>query len=155
MTAHWTAVTPRRGSSTCRFRMMPTDDYAESPSDWTLDTAAAGNALRLEYSWVHEQDGPQSGILVLGSPDDEQNISGAWLDSWHQQPYPMIPTGRVTGPGQVLVGAEYGGGWSWQLDLRLTGQPQLVMRNVVPAEAITPEHPGEPGPYDVMVIDLA
>ena len=54
-----------RGTS--RFRMMPTDEFQESPAPALVTTVAGGNAVVLTYTWVHPEDGPQEGVLLIGS----------------------------------------------------------------------------------------
>ena len=50
------------------FRMMPTDELRSSPASATTSTAAGGHALILRYTWEHVSDGPQDGVVLVGSP---------------------------------------------------------------------------------------
>jgi hypothetical protein len=135
------------------FRLMPTDDLYDGPATAELSTAAGGHDLVLTYTWVHPVDGPQDGVLVVGSPEDEQQVlTAAWGDSWHQKPSMRTLTGRLT-ERRLEVTADYGGGWRWAVSLdgsrddRLT----LTMHNIIPAARATDEVPA--GPYPVMVAE--
>ena len=109
--------------------------------------------------WTHPSDGPQEGVLLIGSADGEDAlVTAAWLDGWHQQPGPMVLTGRQAGQVTRLE-ATYQGSWGWQVDLDLSqdAEVRVVMRNVVPEEAIAQAPPGTEvaaGPYDVMDLRL-
>src|SRR3954447_24879218 len=64
------------------FRLMPTDDLYDAPATAALSTAAGGHDLVVSYTWAHPVDGPQDGVLVVGSPEDEQKVvTAAWGDS--------------------------------------------------------------------------
>ena len=141
-----------RGSN--GFRLMPTDELSNAPATAELTTAADGHDLVLTYAWTHPEDGPQDGVLVAGSPDDQgQDFTAAWGDSWHQKPNLLVFTGTLT-EGRLEVSADYGGGWRWVISLggdRGDGLA-LTMYNVIPAEHATDEVPA--GPYRVMVAEL-
>src|SRR5262245_56436359 len=78
------------------FRLMPTDELAEAPAAAAVTTPAGGHGLLVTYEWVHPADGPQEGVLLVGSPDDEsQVVSAAWGDSWHQKPSILALTGSL------------------------------------------------------------
>jgi len=127
-------------TGTCAFRLMPTDDLADAPSTLRVEHAGAGRAALLTYSWVHPDDGDQTGTLMLGTPDDEDLLTAAWVDSWHQ-PAVALLTGR-----DGTVGYEYAPGWRWEVDVTVDeATVSMVMRNVVPDG-----QGGPAGPYDVM-----
>ncbi|MGC5585214.1 hypothetical protein ACQE98_07740 [Ornithinimicrobium sp. W1679] len=158
MTAPWpdlTATTSSRDlSGQAGFRLMPTDDVEPGPATARVETRAGGHALLVTYTWTHPTDGLQEGVLLAGSPDDEDAlVRGTWLDAWHQQPAPMTLTGRLE-DGTVELEGRYADTWGWQIDLTFTAEGlRIVMRNVVPQEALAqvPEGTGAmAGPYEVM-----
>ena len=162
MTTSWpdlTATTASRDlSGTAGFRMMPDEDLAPGPATGRVATRAGGNALLVTYTWTHPTDGPQEGVLLAGSPDEDQAaVRATWMDSWHQKPAPMHLEGRLEG-GTVTLGARYADTWGWQIDLVLAeGELRIVMRNVVPEEAVA-QAPDDmevvAGPYEVMDLRL-
>lgn len=158
MTAAWAdaPAAARELTGTNAFRLMPADPLHEAPATATVRPAAGGHALVVTYTWEHADDGPQDGLLVVSSPDDEGVVHATLLDSWHQKPGPMQLTGRLLDAGLgASVAATYAEIFGWQIDVRLVGDGlELDMRNVVPAEAIPPEHAAtmSAGPYDVMVL---
>jgi hypothetical protein len=130
------------------FRLMPADPLADGPATATLTTAAGGNLTSFAYTWVHPADGPQDGLLVYGAGG-----TALWGDSWHQQPEPRRLEGSTDGAGGVDLACEYGGGWGWEISVRI--EPDVLrmeMRNVIPADQVDA---GEvAGPYPVMVMEL-
>ena len=120
-------------TGTCAFRLMPTDDLADAPSRLSVSDVAAGRASLLTYTWVHPDDGEQTGTLVLGRPDDEGVLSAAWVDSWHQ-PTVALLTGR-----DGTVGYEYAEGWRWEVEVTVgPGDVSMAMYNVVPEQESAP-----------------
>jgi hypothetical protein len=134
------------------FRMMPTDDMLEAPATAVVTIAAGGYDVVVTYTWNHPQDGPQEGVLLIGSPDEErQAINAAWGDSWHQKPSLLVLSGRLA-EGRVELIADYGGGWQWTIGLEGDNPLVLTMHNVIPEEHATEEI--EAGPYPVMITEL-
>lgn len=163
MSAYWadrtTSIDGHAFQGTGSFRMMPNDEYASGPAGSVLTAAAGGHALVVRYTWFHPSDGPQDGVLLVGSPTDDSTVTAAWLDGWHQNPGPMVLTGREGG-GVTRLEAAYMGTWGWQIELDLsdTAAMRIVMRNVIPDEAVAEAPAGtdvEAGPYDVMDLRLA
>ncbi len=150
---------PTSWSGTNGFRLYPTDEFSPGESTARL-TPVAGDALALDYTWIHPEQGEQSGHLVLAHPDDDGRVTAAWTDSFHQNPEIRTLSGRsaatptdddgnpfhpITGEGLALsMGYD---GWSWTIAVRLQGDTlAMMMQNVIPDGV-----PGaEPGPYDVM-----
>jgi hypothetical protein len=135
------------------FRLMPTDELYDAPATAELSTAAGGHDLVLTYTWAHPADGPQDGVLVVGSPDDEQRVvTAAWGDSWHQKPAMLTLTGSLT-QRRLEVTADYGGGWRWSISIDGSRDDRLAltMHNIIPAAQATDEIPA--GPYPVMVAE--
>jgi hypothetical protein len=131
------------------FRLMPNDELAEAAATAELAVAAAGYDLVVRYTWVHPDDGPQEGVMLVGSPDDGGRVTVAWGDSWHQKPPIRVMDGTLA-DGVVEVSADYGGGWRWTIsvDGGRDDQLPLTMHNVIPDELATEEEPA--GPYPVM-----
>lgn len=124
----------------CAFRLMPEDELSSADSAATSAVEAAGWGWSLRYTWVHPEDGEQSGLLLVASPDDDGAITAAWLDSWHQKPSLQSFSGTVD-DGMVDLAAEYAPGWTWRISVGPGHGPQagagrelrMVMHNVVPA----------------------
>ena len=134
------------------FRMMPTDDMPEAPATAVVAIVAGGYDVVVTYTWIHPQDGPQEGVLLIGSPDEEQQtINAAWGDRWHQKPSLLVLSGSLA-EGRVELTADYGGGWLWTIGLEGDSPLLLTMHNVIPAEHATDEI--EAGPYAVMIAEL-
>ena len=131
------------------FRLMPADPLADGPATATLTTAAGGHLTSFAYTWVHPTDGPQDGLLVYGP-----GVAAFWGDSWHQQPEPRVLDGSSDEAGAIELSCEYGGGWRWEISLRVEAGVAIAMemRNVIPAEHATPDETA--GPYVVMTMEL-
>ncbi|WP_134772107.1 hypothetical protein [Ornithinimicrobium flavum] len=161
MTTPWPDLTVSTSSQALggdgSFRMMPTDAFAAGPASGRVEVHAGGHALLATYTWTHPQDGPQEGVLLVGSPEEDGTVRATWLDGWHQQPGPMHLSGSLEGD-TVRLGATYADTWGWQVDLTLgRGTVRMVMRNVVPEEAVAQAPEGtnaSAGPYDVMDLRL-
>ncbi len=124
----------RAGSwvGTCGFRLMPTDELALEASTAEASGEADGWGWLLRYTWTHPDDGVQSGVLLVGSPDDDGAISAGWVDSWHQKPRLRELVG-VADEGGVHLEMEYDG-WGWTIDVRRSGDDlTMTMHNVVPS----------------------
>lgn len=136
------------------FRLMPDHPLAESPAAVTVTTAAGGHLTSVAYSWEHPDDGPQDGLLVIGSAGEDGSLTAVWGDSWHQKPAPMSLPGGSAADGTSGFEGDYGGGWRWRIVFDATDAEVLRMRmhNVIPAEHATGETPA--GPYPVMVMDV-
>jgi hypothetical protein len=133
------------------FRLMPADELHRAPATATMATAAGGHDVVVTYTWVHPQDGPQDGVLLVGSPDEHGQVTAAWGDSWHQQPSIRTFAGTVVG-GRLEVSADYGGGWMWTIAIEGDDPLAVTMYNVVPEEYATDENAA--GPYPAMVTEL-
>jgi hypothetical protein len=136
------------------FRLMPSDALAELPAAATVTVAAGGHLTSVAYRWEHPNDGPQDGLLVVGSAGDEGTLVAMWGDSWHQKPAPMTLSGKLGPDSTAQLDGEYGGGWGWRIVFHSADRENLRMRmeNVIPAEYATPEIAA--GPYPVMIMDL-
>jgi len=111
---------------------------------------AGGNVVSLAYTWLHPDEGPQDGALVLGRANDGDAVIALWADTWHQSTARLFPDAEAAA-GSVPLEYEYAPSWTWQVELIVApGSLQIVMRNSVPE--------GEPsvpvGAYDAMVMGI-
>lgn len=142
------APTPGQWTGTNSFRLMPSDDLVCGTSTATTQSEANGFGSTLRYTWVHPQDGPQSGALLVGSPGDDGALTAAWIDSWHQKPELRLFSGSVKDQAVDLT-AEWAPGWWWTIAIRSTADElRMVMECVVPQDPEQPE--AFSGPYVVM-----
>jgi hypothetical protein len=113
--------------------------------------AAGGHLASVAYSWEHPGDGPQDGLLVIGT-DDGGSLVAMWGDSWHQKPAPMLLSGTHETDLTLGLEGDYGGGWRWRVsfDATDTDSFRMQMDNVIPAEQATAEISA--GPYPVMIM---
>src|SRR5688572_13984195 len=109
------------------FRLMPGDPLAELPATATVTTAAGGHLTLFAYSWKHPDDGPQDGLLVIGSVGEDDSLTAVWGDSWHQKPAPMSLPGTSVADETYEFQADYGGGWGWRIVLDGTDGETLRM----------------------------
>ena len=134
------------------FRLMPTDPLAEFPAKATVATAAGGHLASIAYSWEHPDDGPQDGLLVIGTADEGGSLVAMWGDSWHQKPAPRLLSGTHETDLTLELEADYGGGWRWRVSFDATDADsfRMQMDNVIPDERATAEKSA--GPYPVMIM---
>jgi hypothetical protein len=138
---------------TNKFRIMPSDPFAELPARLTLTHAAGGYLTSVVYRWEQPDDGPQDGLLVIGSGSEAGSLVAMWGDSWHQKPGPMFLSGTEASAATLELEGEWGGGWRWRIILDATDNVslRLQMDNVIPASHATAEKPS--GPYPTMVLN--
>jgi hypothetical protein len=138
-------------SGTNGFRLMPDDDLSEFPATATVTTAAGGHLTLVAYTWRHPEDGPQDGVIVVGSTGEGDAVTATWGDSWHQKPEPRTLSGVRAADGSIGLEASYAGDWAWRILLE-TGDGELRMRmdNVIPESYASDEKAA--GPYPVMVL---
>jgi hypothetical protein len=114
---------------------MPHDDWFSAPASATVDTGARGSAVTISYTWVHADDGPQEGVLVIANAAEEL-VTGLWIDTWHQkQAQPLDAVGPAE--SEIMFEWAYGGDWRWQIVLQAGETLTITMRNIVPADADT------------------
>jgi hypothetical protein len=120
----------------------------------TVTTAAGGHLTLVAYRWEHPDDGPQDGLLVIGSAGEDSSLVAMWGDSWHQKPAPRSLSGRHGGGATIELDCEYGGGWGWRIvfDAGNAERLRMQMDNVVPADQARADVPA--GPYPAMVMDV-
>jgi hypothetical protein len=134
------------------FRLMPGDPLRELPATASVTTAAGGHLTLVTYTWEHPDDGPQDGLLLMGSAGEGDAVVATWGDSWHQKPEPRSLSGTQAADGSIALECSYGEGWAWRVLLELSEAGELRMRmdNVIPASRARAEVSA--GPYPVMVM---
>ncbi|WP_109506738.1 hypothetical protein [Nocardioides speluncae] len=133
-----------------QFRLMPSDPASESAATARVTAYAGGNLAALDYTWAHPDDGPQSGVIVVGCAESDAEVAVLWTDTWHQETATAF-TGEVAG-ATMRCGYVYSEVWRWEIELTVASDAlTLVMHNVVP-EGI---EGAAPGPYDAMLMRLA
>ena len=132
------------------FRLMPTDPAAESTATAAINAHADGNLATVDYTWAHPDDGPQSGVIVLGRRTSDTDVAVLWADTWHQESATPF-TGAASGP-TMRCSYVYSEVWRWEIELTVAADAlTLVMRNVVPDDGADG---APPGPYDAMLMRL-
>jgi hypothetical protein len=131
---------------------MPADPLAEFPAKATVTTAAGGHLASIAYWWEHPDDGPQDGLLVIGTANEGGSLVALWGDSWHQKPAPRLLSGTHETDLTLELEADYGGGWRWRVSFDATDADsfRMQMDNVIPDELATAEKSA--GPYPVMIM---
>jgi hypothetical protein len=137
------------------FRLMPHDRLREFPATASVTTAAGGHLTLVAYTWEHPDDGPQDGVLLLGSAGEGDGVTATWGDSWHQKPAPMPLSGTRSAAGSIDLEGSYGDGWTWRvlLEFGKTGDAdelRMRMDNVIPASHASADLPA--GPYPAMLL---
>jgi hypothetical protein len=136
------------------FRLMPTDPLRELPATATVSTAAGGHLTLVAYTWEHPDDGPQDGVLLVGSTGEGEGntVTATWGDSWHQKPAPLSLSGSRAADGAVSLEAAYAGDWAWRILIEAGDDGELLLRmdNVIPESHATADMPA--GPYPAMLM---
>lgn len=132
------------------FRLMPSDPAADSDATGAVTSHAGRNVASFDYTWAHPDDGPQTGVIVVGRGESDAEAALLWADSWHQGTATVF-TGSVSGD-TVSCSYVYAEVWRWEIELTVAADAlTLTMRNVVPEEGADG---AAPGPYDAMVMRL-
>lgn len=140
----------RDWTGTHLFRLMPADPAAESAATAAVTGHAGGNLATFDYTWAHPDDGPQTGVIVVGRGETDSEVAVLWADTWHQGTATTF-TGSVSGD-TVRCHYVYAEVWRWEIELTVAVDAlTLTMRNVVPEEGADG---AAPGPYDAMVMRL-
>ncbi len=126
LTGHW------QGGK--RLWLGPNEPVRESMATAVCRPVAQGKFFELHYTWA-EGGQPQDGVLVLGQ--EGQQLSAAWVDSWHMQDKIMQCTG-IAAEDVVSVKGSYaappGPDWGWRITLQPDSAEQfrLIMHNITP-----------------------
>lgn len=118
-----------------RLRLLPTDDYRESPATATV-AVTAGQFITVAYTWAEEGE-PQDGLLLIGGANESDDASAVWVDSWHASAAWMTFTGAVHDDGVVRLLGSYaappGQDWGWHIHVD-PAHARITMHNIVPGE---------------------
>jgi len=124
-----------RWQGTNRLWLDPSESARESMATAVCQQVAQGKFFELHYTWADEGL-PQEGVLLLGQ--SQEQLSAAWVDSWHMQDTMMQCTGTLPSDGIVSVVGHYaappGPDWGWRIALQSdpTDQFRLIMYNITP-----------------------
>jgi hypothetical protein len=121
-------------TGTNRKRMMPTDDYTETPATAAITIAAQGNAVTFAYTWA-EEGKPQDGVLLITNGDAPGSVRAVWVDSWHQSPQWMELSGSIDDGGVIRLEGTYPEDNRWRVIIDPTDadQVRMAMDNVMPS----------------------
>lgn len=112
----------------------PAQPARESKATAVLQPTAQSKFITLQYTWA-DAGQPQDGQLIMGL--DGNQVSAAWVDSWHMQDKMMILSGTAQADGSMAVTGSYaappGPDWGWRITLQpLDNQFKLLMHNLMP-----------------------
>lgn len=116
------------------------EDVSESRLEARVELG--GLALSVRYTWAFEGR-PQEGLMVVTLDRKTGQATGAWADTFHQQPALMALAGALQEDGVSMRGeyaAPEGPPWGWRIALRWQGGEELLLE----MDNITPE--GEAAP---------
>lgn len=112
-------------------RIMPTDDYRQSPAGVTAGVTAH-DFVTISYTWA-EGGKPQDGVLLLGGTSAA--AKAVWADSWHTAKDWLNLAGEVGADGVLRLTGSYpapeGPDWGWQIHIA-PADGRITMHNVVP-----------------------
>ncbi|MDH3498302.1 MAG: DUF1579 domain-containing protein [Gemmatimonadota bacterium] len=122
-------------TGTNRLWLTPQEAARESATTMAVAPAAQGRFLTFTYTWADEGK-PQDGVLLLGHEDDE--VTGAWIDSWHMGNKVMVSRGAANAAGGVSIAGTYaappGPDWGWHTVVEPRGADtfRFAMYNITP-----------------------
>lgn len=117
-----------------RLWLSPSEPVRESVATAVCQTVAQGKFFELHYTWADEGQ-PQAGVLLLGQ--SQQELSAAWVDSWHMQDIMMSCSGSAAEAAVSVKGryaAPPGPDWGWRITVQPDSAEQfrLIMHNITP-----------------------
>jgi len=117
--------------------LSPEDPGQVSDTQAVVGLVAQGKFITVQYIW--EVDGlPQEGLLVIGSRQNEGDVSIYWIDSWHMDDTSMVLKGTITESGGISGLGSYPAGegpdWGWRIAIepQENGKFTLLMYNITP-----------------------
>lgn len=122
-------------TGTNRLWLHPQAPVRESATTMAVAPAAQGRFLAFAYTWADEGK-PQDGLLLIGGEGDE--VTGAWIDSWHMGTKLMLSRGAATTTGAVSIAGTYaappGPDWGWRTVIEPRGADtfRFAMYNITP-----------------------
>ena len=109
----------------------------ESASQLIVTPLLGGRFVRLDYTWSY-QGAEQEGSLLIGYHPKSDELSGHWIDSWHNGNNVMAMTGTASHDGglQLTGSYEVGDGspdWGWRIAITPSAETlHLIMFNLEP-----------------------
>lgn len=107
-----------------------------SESRLAVHPVARGKFLSFAYIW--QLDGEeQEGLLLIGNENDEDAVSGAWGDSWHQGGSLLAMNGTADESGEVILNGTFPAppqpDWGWKITITQPDAEKLVLTmHVIP-----------------------
>jgi hypothetical protein len=110
--------------------------HEESASTLTVTPMVLGRFVRVDYAWTYRGE-PQEGSLLVGVQPKGGELSGHWVDSWHNGHRVMACAGHLgRGEGLSVLGsypAPPGNDWGWRIELTPGAERlRLAMFNISP-----------------------
>lgn len=107
-----------------------------SNSSLHIERGLHGGYAHVEYRWSHN-DKPHQGVLIIAGNKKGGEITGGWVDSWHQNPSVLHLKGTWDSDDKLSFLGHYSAGsgpdWGWRIELRLVGDVlHLEMTNIHP-----------------------
>lgn len=107
----------------------------ESESTLQINTCPLGKTCIVTYTWSHDGENHTGYLMFALDPTDE--LTGAWMDSWHQNAAVLFMKGPKSDSAVALTGsypAPEGPDWGWRIELNLyeTDFFQMRMTNIMP-----------------------
>lgn len=121
-------------------RLMPTDDYEQSPAGAEI-AVTAKSFVTINYTWATEGQTRDGLLLLSDSPEPDSvhlGVKAIWADSWHSSPAWMSFTGTRNGNGLLCLEESYPApagpdcGWQIQIDPGAGVNSRITMHNLVP-----------------------
>ena len=123
------------GESVLNLSHLPENERIR-PSDSSLTIQVEPRQTYAKVDYVWNEDGPQSGALLICGQASSGIVTGAWADAWHQSSAAMHLTGDGM-EGVVRLSGEYEPTgypkWGWRLEFELAEDKLLFrMFNISP-----------------------
>jgi hypothetical protein len=108
-----------------------------SEAEARVELVAQGKFLCIQYTWVYA-DVIQEGLLLIGCEAEGNQVSAAWVDSWHYGDQIMHSQGKANEDGSLMVTGTYpapsGPYWGWWITIQPVNvnEFKILMHNVPP-----------------------
>lgn len=114
-----------------RLWLSPEDPVRTSVTTARLALTARGRFLSVRYTWA-EGGKEQEGELLIGLHPKTGEVTGAWVDSWHNGDRLMPLRGRAREDGVLAAAGTYPAppdpDWGWRIELEATAADAFEMR---------------------------
>lgn len=123
------------GTMTLHTAWLPVKEHP-SNSTLTVTPIAMGTFLSLAYDW-HYEGKRKEGFMIVGNPNDDEAVTMAWVDSWHQSAKVMHLAGTMGDDGVAKVHGTFPAppdpDWGWRIEVSLVnGAPRVAMFVITP-----------------------